>query len=162
MLIQLSCEALKFFVMKMSVLKVRLAQEFLQTDQLKVNDFFLKNEIIKVNSHLIEGEECFWSVIAFYEDKTLVKESKPVKYSLNSNDELSDDEIKILDSLRLWRNARSKEQRLPSYCIATNKELASIAKYKPICKQDLKEIKGFGKHKIENYGSEIIEILAGV
>ena len=33
------------------------------------------------------------------------------------------------------------------------------AKYKPIKKEELVDIKGFGKYKIENYGEEIIEIL---
>ncbi len=28
----------------------------------------------------------------------------------------------------------------------------SVAKYKPAKKEELLEIKGFGKHKIENYG----------
>ena len=48
------------------------------------------------------------------------------------------------------------------YFIATNQELRSIAKYKPGKKEQLREIKGFGKHKIENYGEEIIEILESV
>nr|WP_262498045.1 HRDC domain-containing protein [Chryseobacterium sp. MYb7] len=36
--------------------------------------------------------------------------------------------------------------------------MISVAKYKPAKKEELLEIKGFGKHKIENYGEEILEI----
>ena len=38
----------------------------------------------------------------------------------------------------------------------------SVAKYKPAKKEELLEIKGFGKHKIENYGEEILEILESI
>src|SRR5690606_15506389 len=75
---------------------------------------------------------------------------------------LNSDEVKILDSLRLWRNEKAKQQNLPSYFIATNKELLSIAKYKPAKKEELSDIKGFGRHKIENYGMEIIGLLENI
>ena len=35
-------------------------------------------------------------------------------------------------------------------------------KYSAEKKEELRDIKGFGKHKIENYGEEIIEILESV
>ncbi|WP_262487321.1 HRDC domain-containing protein [Chryseobacterium culicis] len=40
--------------------------------------------------------------------------------------------------------------------------MMSVAKYKPAKKEELLEIKGFGKHKIENYGEEILEILESI
>ncbi len=105
----------------------------------------------------------YWSVILYYEElKTLVKESKPEKFSAENETELSSDEVKILDSLKLWRSEKAREQSLPVYFIATNKELFSIAKYKPANKEELLDIKGFGKHKIENYGEEIIGILESI
>ena len=51
---------------------------------------------------------------------------------------------------------------LDVYKRQTNNELLSIAKYKPIKKEELLDIKGFGRHKLENYGEEIIEILERV
>ena len=38
----------------------------------------------------------------------------------------------------------------------------SVAKYKPVKKEELRDIKGFGKHKIENYAEEILEILESI
>jgi ribonuclease D len=93
--------------------------------------------------------------------KNTVKEPKAVKYSAD-NDVLNSDEEKILDALKYWRSEKAKEQNLPTYFIASNKELMSVAKYKPVKKEELLEIKGFGKHKIENYGEEILEILESV
>ena len=84
-----------------------------------------------------------------------------MKYSAD-NEVLSSDEEQILNALKLWRSEKAREQNLPTYFIASNKELMSVAKYKPAKKEELLDIKGFGKHKIENYGEEILEILESV
>lgn len=153
-------------MMNIKVLKVRIADEFLLHDQHMIDDFLNKHDIIKVETAFVHDEN-FWSVVLYFNEykntttKNVVRDSKVVKYS--AEDEiLNDDEIKILDALKLWRSEKAKEQNLPSYFIATNKELVSVAKYKPVKIEELLDIKGFGKHKIENYGEEILEILENV
>ncbi|MBP1163642.1 MULTISPECIES: HRDC domain-containing protein [unclassified Chryseobacterium] len=151
-------------MMKVKVFKIRLPEEFLYKDQKMLDDFLEVNEIMKVETAFV-SEERYWSVILYFEDakpaKNTVKEPKTVKYSAE-NDFLNTDEEKILDALKLWRSEKAREQNLPTYFIASNKELLSVAKYKPARKEELLEIKGFGKHKIENYGEEILEILESV
>lgn len=145
--------------MKTKIFKIRLSEEFIYTDQKNLDRFLAENNILKYETAFVKDEENYWSVILYYEElKVQFKESKPEKYSAEE-EQLSQDEIKILDSLKLWRSEKAKEKSLPVYLIATNKELFSIAKYKPIKKEKLLDIKGFGKFKIENYGEEIIEIL---
>lgn len=150
--------------MYIKVFKVRIADEFLYEDQQKVDQFLVENEIIKFETAFVP-EDQFWSVILYYRQFSgsvnSVKDAKTQKYSAEE-ETLSLDEAKILDALKLWRSEKAKEQNLPTYFIATNKELLSVAKYKPAKKEELLEIKGFGKHKIENYGEEIIEILESV
>ena len=150
--------------MKIKVLKVRIAEEFLRIDQKNIDEFLNEHQILNVETAFVHDEN-FWSVIFYYDEikKTVnsVKDSKPVKYS-DEEEILSEDDIKILDALKLWRSEKAKEQNLPSYFIATNKELTSVAKYKPAKKEELLDIKGFGKHKIENYGEEILEILESI
>ncbi|MGA9211574.1 HRDC domain-containing protein [Kaistella sp.] len=149
--------------MKVKIFKIRLSDEFIFADQ-KVLDYFLQeNNILKYETAFVKDDESYWSVVLYYEElKIQVNEPKPQKYSVEQDVELSLDEIKILDLLKLWRSEKAKDQKLPVYFIATNKELFSIAKYKPAKKEELLDIKGFGKHKIENYGEEIIEILETV
>lgn len=151
-------------MMKVKVLKIRLSKEFLHRDQKMLDDFLEVNEIIKVEAAFV-NDECYWSIILYFEEpkaaKSIVKEPKAVKYSAD-NDVLNSDEEKILNALKYWRSEKAKEQNLPTYFIASNKELMSVAKYKPAKKEELLEIKGFGKHKIENYGEEILEILESV
>lgn len=152
--------------MQIKILKVRIAEEFLQDDQRMIDGFLEHHDIIKVETAFVQ-EDKFWSVMLYFNEaksslnKNSVKESKSAKYSAE-DETLNEDEIKILDALKLWRSEKAKEQSLPTYFIATNKELISVAKYKPIKKEELLDIKGFGKHKIENYGEEILEILESV
>ncbi|WP_079243936.1 HRDC domain-containing protein [Chryseobacterium indologenes] len=150
--------------MRVKIFKIRLPEEFLYKDQKMLDDFLEGNEIMKVETAFV-SEEKYWSVILYFEDlkliKNTIKEPKVIKYSAE-NDLLNTDEEKILDALKLWRSEKAREQNLPTYFIASNKELISVAKYKPAKKEELLEIKGFGKHKIENYGEEILEILESV
>lgn len=149
-------------MMKTKIFKIRLSEEFIYSDQKMLDRFLQENNILKYETAFVKEEENYWSVILYYEElKMQFNEDKPSKYSAE-NEEMNRDEIKILDSLKLWRTEKAKEKSLPVYLIATNKELFSIAKYKPIKKEELLDIKGFGKYKIENYGSEIIEILESV
>lgn len=152
-------------MMKVKVFKIRLPEEFLYKDQKMLDDFLETNEIIKVETAFV-SEDRYWSVILYFENQkvvknTVVKEPKLIKYSAE-NEALNSDEEKILDALKLWRSEKAREQNLPTYFIASNKELVSVAKYKPARKEELLEIKGFGKHKIENYGEEILEIIENV
>lgn len=153
-------------MMNIKVLKVRIADEFLLQDQKMIDDFLNNHEIIKVETAFVHDEN-FWSVVLYFNEyktdvkKNTVKDAKAAKYSAD-DEMLNSDEIEILEALKLWRSEKAREQNLPSYFIATNKELISVAKYKPAKIEELLDIKGFGKHKIENYGEEILEILDNV
>ena len=148
--------------MKTKIFKIRLSEEFIYDDQKRLDRFLQDNNILKYETAFVKEEENYWSVILYYEElKVQFNEPKNEKYSAEQ-EQLNSDEIKILDSLKLWRSEKAKEKSLPVYFIATNKELLSIAKYKPIKKEELLDIKGFGKFKIENYGGEIIQILETV
>ena len=148
--------------MKIKTFKIRIAEQFLSQDEKLLNHFLEKNDIIRTETGIISEEESYWSVLVFYDEyKQVVKEpkQKSAKFLIESELELDENEMKIMESLREWRNVKAKENNLPSYFIATNKELLSIAKYRPVKKEELQDIKGFGKHKMENYGTEIIGIL---
>ena len=148
--------------MKVQIFKIRLSDEFIYADQKVLDRFLQENNILKYETAFVKEDESYWSVVLYFEEsKVQVNEPKPEKYSA-ALEELNHDEIKIMDSLKLWRSEKAREKSLPVYLIATNKELFSIAKYKPVKKEELLDIKGFGKYKIENYGEEIIEILETV
>jgi superfamily II DNA helicase RecQ len=145
--------------MKTQIFKIRLSDEFIDTDQKALDRFLQQNSVLKYETAFVQEEDSYWSVILYFEEvKVQVSEPQSERYSA-TQEELSQNEMKIIDSLKLWRSEKAKEKSLPVYLIATNKELFSLAKYKPAKKEELLDIKGFGKYKIENYGQEIIEIL---
>ena len=149
--------------MKVKILKIRLAEKFQEKDEILVNDYLKNYQILQMTSQLISEKEIYWSVFIRYSEKNAVtNEPKAAKYAVEDDQVLNSDEMKILESLKLWRTEKAKDQNLPVYFIATNKELFSIAKFKPVKKEELQDIKGFGKFKIEHYGSEIINILEQV
>lgn len=149
--------------MKTQIFKIRVEEEFLRKDQQKLDDFLGKTSVIRFETAFVQDKNPFWSVILYYEiTESKVRESKTEKYSADHTEILNSDEHKILEALKLWRSEKAREQSLPSYFIASNNELTSVAKFKPAKKEELQEIKGFGKHKIENYGTEIIRIIESV
>lgn len=152
----------KTITMKIKILKIRLSEDNQKNDEKLLNSYLRKFDVLQCVSHLVQAEEPFWTVMLQYEEKkTNVSEGTSAKYSAPF-EEMNSDEVKLLEALKNWRSEKSREEKLPSYFIATNSELLSIAKFKPAKKEELIEIKGFGKHKIENYGAEIIGILESV
>lgn len=147
--------------MKVKFFKIRIAEEFLAKDQKSLNDFLQICTVLKHESAFVQDKEPYWSVILYYNEAENLKENEAVDY--NADPEiLTADEVKILESLKLWRSEKARSQNLPAYFIATNKELLSLTKFKPVNINDFKEIKGFGKHKIDNYSTEILGILENV
>ena len=143
--------------MKIKVFKIRISDVFLAADQTVINNFLSQYEIVHTNSKLIEEDISYWSVLVSYEDKkTNAGAGKAVSIS---EDELSPEETIIYNRLKNWRSEKAREFQLPSYVIFHNAHLMSIAKHKPNNLEDLQQINGLGKSKIEKYGPEIIEVL---
>ena len=141
--------------MKVKVFKIRITDEFLTADQALINDFLAQHEIVHTNSKLIEDEINYCSVLTSYKKgKEISGKAVPI-----TEEELSQEEIIIYNKLKDWRSEKARESQLPSYIIFHNAHLMSIAKYKPNNLDDLEQINGLGKSKVEKYGIEIIEVL---
>lgn len=146
--------------MRITTFKIRLNDDFQAQDKLQLNEFLQNNHILQTTSQFVHDKEHYWSILLKYTEKNmLVSEPNSKKYESPEDDILNADEAKILESLKLWRSERAKEDNLPVYMIATNSELFSIAKFKPAKKEELIELKGFGEKKIAKYGDDILEIL---
>ena len=116
--------------MKVKIFKIRLSDEFIYADQMLLDRFLQENNILKYETAFVKEDESYWSVVLYFEEsKIQVNEAKPEKYNALEED-LSQDEIKIMDSLKLWRSEKAKEKSLPVYLIATNKEMYNNNKKK--------------------------------
>ena len=64
----------------------------------------------------------------------------------------------LFNTLRQWRNEKSKKDGVPPYIILNNKQLAEISQRRPQSKYDLMKVEGIGKAKVEKYGDDILKI----
>jgi ATP-dependent DNA helicase RecQ len=72
---------------------------------------------------------------------------------------LSNDNAAILyENLKNYRSILSKENGLPPYCIFHNSSIDELIRICPENEDELMNVKGFGKMKIEKYGKEIIHM----
>jgi ATP-dependent DNA helicase RecQ len=65
-----------------------------------------------------------------------------------------------LARLKSWRLEESRKQSVPAYVILHDATLMEIARRRPTDTQQLADISGIGKTKLERYGKELIELVA--
>ncbi|HUR76129.1 MAG TPA: ATP-dependent DNA helicase UvrD2 [Sporichthya sp.] len=73
----------------------------------------------------------------------------------------SDYDEALLERLKAWRLARSREQSLPAYCVFTDATLLAIAESEPADLRALGRIGGIGAAKLERYGEDVLAICSG-
>ncbi len=66
----------------------------------------------------------------------------------------------LYSRLKAWRNVTADEEEKLVYMVLPLKSMADICKKLPVSTPALKEVKGFGKKKIERYGEEVIRIVS--
>jgi ATP-dependent DNA helicase RecQ len=74
--------------------------------------------------------------------------------------ELSDDDEKFFEELRVWRKQKADAHEVPAYVIFDNKTLRAIARERPLTIEQLSDVKGVGAAKLENYGAEMLELVS--
>ncbi|HEY7024188.1 MAG TPA: 3'-5' exonuclease, partial [Candidatus Limnocylindrales bacterium] len=66
----------------------------------------------------------------------------------------------LLEALQLWRRDRAKQDGMPAYVIAHDSTLYDIASAKPTNLAALRRVKGMGPVKVDQYGAEILAVVA--
>jgi ATP-dependent DNA helicase RecQ len=93
---------------------------------------------------------------------------KPVKTRRESNRskgyaeaDLSAPQQAIFDKLRWWRVETARKHNVPAYVIFNDATLREIAKLQPRSLRDLRGVTGVGEKKLESYGADIVDLIAG-
>lgn len=66
----------------------------------------------------------------------------------------------LLERLQLWRRERAKQDAVPAYVIAHDSTLQAIANDRPTNAASLRRIKGMGPVKVDQYGADILAVIA--
>ncbi len=116
--------------------------------------FLLNKKVKRLEPEFFQtGGRPYWTVFVEYEP--IFADEGP-KHNLP---QLSEPQRILFDKLRTWRREKADQQGIPVFIIATNSELAEVARKSPKTMSALKEIKGFGKKKVERHGKEITEMV---
>ncbi len=73
---------------------------------------------------------------------------------------LSAEEDRLFEALRQSRLRLSREEGVSAFVVASNRELAELARVKPTGPAELQAIKGFGRRKVAKYGDVLLEVIA--
>ena len=69
--------------------------------------------------------------------------------------------IELFELLRELRNQIAKREDLVHFQIFTQKSLYAMCEILPTTNQELKDVHGMGKTRIEKYGTEILQVIKG-
>jgi DNA helicase-2/ATP-dependent DNA helicase PcrA len=67
----------------------------------------------------------------------------------------------LFERLRAWRSSVAGEAKVPAYVVFTDATLVAIAETLPPDLARLARIAGVGPAKLERYGDQVLELLAG-
>jgi DNA helicase-2/ATP-dependent DNA helicase PcrA len=65
------------------------------------------------------------------------------------------------ERLRAWRLAVAREASVPAYVVFTDATLTAIAERQPSSVAELATISGVGVRKLDQYGPDVLALLAG-
>jgi DNA helicase-2/ATP-dependent DNA helicase PcrA len=68
----------------------------------------------------------------------------------------------LFDRLRAWRLERARAGSMPAFVVFTDATLTAIAEIRPATVEALAAISGIGPRKIEDYGDEVLALVADV
>lgn len=64
-------------------------------------------------------------------------------------------------ALRTWRLARARLDAVPAYVVFPDRTLVELAERRPSTLADLAGISGIGPAKLERYGADVLDVIAG-
>ena len=67
----------------------------------------------------------------------------------------------LFEALRSWRAAEAKQQGVPAYVVFGDVTLRAVATERPSTLDELAGISGVGQKKLDSYGRQVLEVVAG-
>jgi len=116
-----------------------------------ITQFCHNKKVHKIETHFfLQDGRPFWSVAIQYE--IVLKGEDKVRA-------LDDVQQHLYQRLREWRKEHAAQLGIPVYLIATNAQFLQMVKLKCRTLESLKQVKGFGKKRLNKYGRPIINLI---
>lgn len=71
-------------------------------------------------------------------------------------------DLVLFEDLRKWRKSRAQELDVPAFVILSDRTLRGIASRRPSTLEALAGVYGIGQAKLEQFGSEILQVVSGL
>ncbi len=119
---------------------------------------------VSVKTECLEQVKSGFTVSSYLETKAKASVEMPAAKKRSSKNEKVESETTehhaLLSSLKEWRNSKAGALGLPHYMILPQKTMVTLAAVMPQTSSALGKVKGMGKKKTEQYGDELLEIIA--
>jgi DNA helicase-2/ATP-dependent DNA helicase PcrA len=67
----------------------------------------------------------------------------------------------LFEALRAWRKVRAETEEVPAFVVFSDATLEALAEVRPTDSAGLLAVNGIGPSKLEKYGADLLEVLAG-
>jgi superfamily II DNA helicase RecQ len=146
--------------MKLKVFTLRPDEQTGCLDDSSLERFFgdpeSPRQILEISEHFfVHQQEPRWAILTMYRDIPR-HEAVGTRGRKDWRAELAPEERLLFDVLRAWRGRKAKSDGVPPYVIATDRQLADIARNKPGGPGDLLKISGMGQGKVSRWGEEVV------
>jgi DNA helicase-2/ATP-dependent DNA helicase PcrA len=74
---------------------------------------------------------------------------------------LTPEERALFDRLRDWRRDRAAALEQPAFCVFSDATLTAISRARPAGRGELARVSGVGPAKLEQFGAEVLAVVAG-
>ena len=123
----------------------------------EVNAFLSTHRVVHLEKEFLSDSLApGWSICVQWITDSATS-SGPKTSKIDYRDELDAESFRIFALLRTWRKERAAKDGIPVYTIATNEQLAEIARKRLKSKAALSQLAGFGPARLEKYGDDLAE-----
>ena len=134
-------------------------------DDTPLQEFLKAKEVFAIREHFfIRNEIPYLAVLVTYGLRPMAgsgaADDKRSGRSAGWRPPVPEADLPLWNALREWRAERAKRDGVPTYVIATNRQLAAMVERRPGSISALGAIDGIGKAKLEKYGQELLALVA--
>jgi len=123
-------------------------------------DDFYKEIAIKIA--LMKSSSNGFNTTSYLQTKSNAEiEYKSVKIAAQSTSFSSQNMLhpELYQAIRVWRDELAKEWGVPLYLVLAQKSILELLRFLPSNPVELENIKGLGKTRVKQYGSDLLEII---
>lgn len=119
-------------------------------------------ELTEAGAELMRGQREFEGVLPLPQEilAKIRRDQSPPPSPIDAEPEPLDVDPQLLDRLKIWRKQKGSLTGQPLYLILSNRTLEELAAAQPQTRDALLEITGIGQRKLDQYGHELLELIA--